>query len=1002
MGTLFDLSLPPHSDDWLNEQQRAAVRHGEGPLVVVAGAGTGKTRVIVERIRHLLETNPELSPEGILALTYTRKAAGEMAGRVRAAVGERAKGIVCGTFHSFCFDLLQERDPTLQLIDEVDHWILLRRNLARLNLQIFRRLAEPGQFLSDFTKFFSRCQDEVVTPEEYQNFAAGLSRALEQDGSALDAGERANRAEEAARQQEIARAYRASDLLLRERKLLTFGALLLETYHQFRDDPAMLEKQRRRFRFVLVDEFQDTNIVQLRLLEQLAGRRGNIFVVGDDDQAIYRFRGASFGSFKLFDQWFVGGGRPGAAPREAEVILDRNYRSTQRILRVAEATIRQNGDENRYRPDKRLTTGNPAGEKINLAEFAGPGDEAIWVAGQIEELHRRGRPWSDFAVLYRAHAHRDYLLEELRRRGVPFVIRNLSILSSSLLRDVLAWLRLVDSQHDNVACARVLAAPAWGMKPEDLVRLAERAAKGKGMSLWDALRSAPEGKQRGAKVDALVEMIGKLRAQARRLPVSEIFDRLVAAAGLAPYPAGADGLCLERFAAFLREWEKKSETQRLAEFIEYFHYYEEAGGKLPLDEPEPGDAVQLMTVHAAKGLEFEHTFVIHLSRGKFPAKRRRPVLEFPTALMKEAMPSGDFHIQEERRLFYVAVTRARARLTLTTLVGKRLAPSEFLTDILSEPALKAADIQQSAPQVVAPPPGGALPNTQAGAQAGVPRDARLFNSGEVAGLMGSRIAGWAQTYRPPVFEPLQLSASAVDAYRTCPLKFLFQSRWGIRGGPRAATTFGNVVHTTIKHFIGALRKAARVTFEDVAAIFEREWSPAGFEDEYQQKNYREEGLAQLRTFHAASIAAPPDVLMQEKVFELPLDVSILVTGRMDQVNRREGGGVEIVDYKTGRPRNQKDADKSLQLSLYALAAREVLDLQPESLVFYNLATNEAVGTTRTPTQLDKARAEVIEVAQNIRAGHFPATPGFPCRTCEFRAICPAHEQDVPLVPAPSR
>ena len=258
----------------LNAQQRAAVEHGDGPLLVVAGAGTGKTRVITERIRHLLESDPELPGEAIVGLTFTEKAAAEMKSRVTRSVGERGEKVFLGTFHSFCTNLLIEHDPELKPIEEVDHWILLRRNLPLLQLERYRKLAEPGHFLSDFVKFFSRCQDELVTPERYDGYAAELEAALHRDArqGGLENDERAIRLEEIARQREIARAYRASDALLREQKRLTFGMQMLDAVRALDEDAALLARMRERFRYILVDEFQDTNVAQLELLWRLAGR----------------------------------------------------------------------------------------------------------------------------------------------------------------------------------------------------------------------------------------------------------------------------------------------------------------------------------------------------------------------------------------------------------------------------------------------------------------------------------------------------------------------------------------------------------------------------------------------------------------------------------------------------------------------------------------------------------------------------------------------------------
>src|ERR1700734_3160822 len=375
-----------------------------------------------------------------------------MKSRVVRAIGDRAEGIWLSTFHSFCLDkILRVANPDLKVLEDIDHWILLRRHMAELNLKHFRRLAEPGEFLNDFLKFFSRCQDELVTPDDYLRHVDKSRQSYLQRRELLEADARALEEEELARQEELARVYRVSERLLRERNLLTFGAQLMQTVQLLRADAALLQSMRDQFHYVLVDEFQDTNIVQLELLWLLAGDRGNIVAVGDDDQAIYRFRGASFGSFTIFLKRFcgVGDSKLAVGGNKHLVSLTQNYRSTQRILRVAGEVISAN-EKSPLLPPKRLKTDNPDGERIRVAEFGTPDEEAHWVASEIERLHGPGNPWRNFAVLYRKHTHRDKLLEALRRRAIPFVIKRFSILSSTIVRDLLAYLRLIAVSSDNV------------------------------------------------------------------------------------------------------------------------------------------------------------------------------------------------------------------------------------------------------------------------------------------------------------------------------------------------------------------------------------------------------------------------------------------------------------------------------------------------------------------------------------------------------------------------
>ena len=536
----------------------------------------------------------------------------------------------------------------------------------------------------------------------------------------------------------MARAYRVSERLLRERNLITFGAQLLQAVELLRADENRLAALREQYRYILVDEFQDTNIAQLELLWLLAGERRNILAVGDDSQAIYRFRGASFGSFTIFLDRFCGAAKEAPVERlaaevaDAELPLDaanfaRGRRSdpAQRAAAVACHT-------------RRWSRKIPRAKKSASWNLRRRRKRRIGWPSEIERLHKAGRAWRSCAVLYRKHMHRAEIVEALQRRNIPFVIRRLSMLSSTLVRDLVAYLRLIAVPSDNVACARVMAAPYWRFEPRDLVRLAERARKNK--SLMDALESPQQefafGSQ--ARVAELLAFLKRLRQLASRAPARTVFDALVAELGLSPLPSDADRMHLERFAKFLEEWEAKSEEKSLAAFIEYFDFFLQADGDIAQTEESADDAVQLMTVHNAKGMEFDHVFVLTVSEGDFPARPQAPVLEFPAALMKEEQPKGEFRIQEERRLFYVALTRARRLLTISTVINRRKKPSPFLEDILADPRLKKAHAEQLTPKVRAAEGrrDGWIVSREPAATATVPDDSRRF-----ARVFANRVVG---------------------------------------------------------------------------------------------------------------------------------------------------------------------------------------------------------------------------------------------------------------------
>jgi DNA helicase-2/ATP-dependent DNA helicase PcrA len=989
-ATLFEMGPLPDSGLTLNEAQRRAITHGSGPLLVIAGAGTGKTRVITERIKHLLTTDASLLGENILALTFTNKAAGEMRSRVAKSNGERGKGLTIETFHSFCQGLLKEIAPDRKILEKVDHWILLRRNMRRLKLEKYRKLAEPGQFLNDFLQFFSRCQDELVSSADYARFAEGQAQKLEAERGQLDEDTYKERLDEVGKQREIARAYRASDDLLREKNSVAINGLITEAVALLENDAGKRAALEERYKHILVDEFQDTNMAQLRLLELLCAEPRNIVVVGDNDQAIYRFRGASFGSFKMFLERFAGW-QQGQDSGPFRVALTENYRSTPNILRVAQQVIAQNEVSADF-PNKILAPNKAEGERIRVAELADKESEARWVGSELERIHSAGRRWKDLAVLYRQHAHRDDLVEELSRRKIPFVITKLSILEHPLVRDVLAYLRLIAKPYDDVACARVLAMPAWQMRPEDLLRLAERAKRER-RPIYDILQS-PQGElafdTSHGSTDELLAFLLAQRKTVRRRTAREILAELTEWLEIAQRASERDRKTVGRLSEFVKEWEPKSERHDLAEFLEYLDYYEQANEKICLEDAALGDAVQLMTVHGAKGLEFSHVFLLRVNSRQFPSSDRAPLFEFPLSLMKEELPEGSFHIQEERRLFYVALTRAEERLTITTLAEKKGKVPVFIEDIMMEPAIKRRDVRQLAPKV---------PAAAQVAGDGLHAEGmdELFPAATGPAKIFSRIVQWAESYQTIVPEPLKLSPSSVEAYRKCPAQYLFEKLWSLDGAPRATLTFGRVMHQTIKRFMGELRKGNRINFDEVKRLFDTEWSERGFEDEYQQDEYKKDGMEQLRAFHAAMLEATPEILEQEKSFELPMANNVIVSGRFDQVNLLNGPrgkDVEIVDYKTGRPRSDADTRKNLQLSIYALAAKEIFEWNPVRLVFHYLQNNQLQTTTRDKKDFDEAERKVQETAADIRAGEFGAKRGFICKSCAYRMICPEHESHI--------
>jgi len=962
----------------LNERQRAAVEHVRGPMLVVAGAGTGKTTVLTQRIAHLLR-HGHARPDEILAITYTDNAADELVKRVADELGPGASTeLTAQTFHAYCYGLLGRCQRQFKVVEPIDLWVYLRRRLSDLQLRYYTRAASPAQFLEALLAFFDNCHDELRTEDDYDRYVEELAAGkhpLPRVTKSKDA-EGMSRDEVLARCREIANAFRTVERMLAQAGLGTFGHMILRAMQILRSEPAVLAEARRRTRFILVDEFQDSNIAQIGLAELLAGEERNLFVVGDPDQAIYKFRGASSAAFEEFIARF---------PETKAVVLERNQRSTSAILNCAHAVFAFNpavkcplGGDLRFnrqalisdREARARRAGTPMQpERVDLALVTNAEDEAREVAEDIQRRIRargtaglaRGRP--GFAVLYRQHLHRDLVVKELASRGIPFKVEGLDAIETAEVRDLLACLRALQPPTDTGALLRVAALPMFGLEATT-VRDALRGSRERDLA------SIIRGLQGGVAVlSALDNARAELAAADWDAPRAvEIAIKRFALQSAAPP--------VEALRQFVRTWKAKPITAsgKLEEFLDYMHWFSQAGGCIEYRQPDvpEANAVRLMTVHSAKGLEFDHVYLLRATSGSFPTNYREKLFGMPPQLHDphSLAPDDDseLHKQEERRLFYVGMTRARDSLGIyARLRGKSPTPAGFVRELVQAPVGSPGWVQRKVEPL-------------------------LEVSASGGGLQSSGLGAWFLLPPSSRLKQASLSASAIEDYEICPLRFKIRRDWVLPGEISGALKYGTAVHLALRDFYDAILAGRPRTLQDLSQVFTDALLSQAFDDEHQLELYRRQGREQLEHFfHAWSDGAKPPVLHTEKTFELKMN-GLLLRGRVDRVDRTEGDGVAIVDYKTGSPKDEVDARNSLQLSIYAIAASELWKLRPERLIFYNLETNEEIAATRTEKQLDETRGRIMNVAEKIAAGNFEPKPGFHCRSCLFRAVCPATEE----------
>jgi superfamily I DNA/RNA helicase/RecB family exonuclease len=964
--------------------QRRAIEHVLEPMLVIAGAGTGKTTVLTRRIARLIR-ECGVSPQEILAVTYSENSAREMRERVQAELrGTETSGLRVTTFHAYCNNLLARCGKQFGVLDEKDLWIYLRKRIRELHLNYFVRAAKVSQFLDDLLDFMRRCQDELVGPEKYAEYVGRLERnelpvprvTKSKDAVSLSDEEVLGRC------REIANVFTTVERMLAEDNLGSFGHMITHAHALLEQDSELLACEREHARFILVDEFQDANFAQVKILQKLAGSERNIFAVGDPDQAIYRFRGASSAAFGLFRHHF-----PGAKL----VVLDKNRRSTTPILRTAFAVISKNPttfheeketsfpyqrsplvskrDEDAVREGK---SSHP--DPVETVILTAKENECFDLGKVIQEKRRRLRcEWKDFAILYRAHPHRDQVAVELAERQIPFSIENMDVMDMPEARDLFACLGAVVSPDDGASLFRVAALPQFDIDPEKLragMRKLSRDSESPGLAA--VLPQIAGGAAVLEELQQIRDEVARTKAKSRGA-LEIIIERFGFDRSSRPLAAVLE---------FVSNWEKKpiTSTREIAELLEYVDYFREAGGAITMPSHDD-NAVRLMTAHSAKGLEFPHVFILRASSPSFPGSFHETLVEFPRELRDPDSVAQDdgkeLHLQEERRLFYVAMTRARDSLTIYARRGtgkKDSTPPGFLRDLLKDSQLNRW-----------------LRSRHAHAF-----QTDLFGAAVVP-IAASRTSQWLLL--PPALNlSARLSASAVASYDICPLQFKLEREWRIPREVPAAMQYGASMHRVLRAYYDSVRFGRPYSEEALIELFRNDLGRARIQDRYQHDLYETQGIDQLRQFVSASQAAPvPEVLHAEEAFEVRIG-NTAVVGRIDRIDRAADGSVVITDYKTGKPQSQEDADESLQLSVYALAAHEKWGYRVDQLVFHNLLENVSVISRRTGVQLEGARLKVDEVAQNIAAGNFKAKPGFYCAFCPYRNLCPATEKRLYSIP----
>ncbi|MEN6561845.1 MAG: ATP-dependent DNA helicase [Acidobacteriota bacterium] len=953
----------------LNPAQRRAVLHGGGPLLIVAGAGTGKTKVLTHRIARLIAAKAA-RPDQILAVTFTEKAASEMEARVDVLVPYTSSFAEISTFNSFGERVLRDYaldagyPPDFRLLADVDQAVFFRENLFRLPLDYYRPLGQPTRHIQEVLEAIRRLKQEDVRPEDYIRYAEDLGRR------AADEAAR----ETARKHLEIARVFAAYQALLKDRGLIDFEDQVTLVVDLLRRRPSVLDEVRRRYRYILVDEFQDTNYVQFELVKMLAAEHRNLTVVGDDDQSIFRFRGASLSNILGFEAVY---------PEAERIVLTRNYRSTQPILDASYRLIRHN-DPNRLeaqdRVDKRLRAASRGRAKsIHMLSFDTLAHEADAVAGRILGIRGQGAAWRDMAVLVRRNADADPYLRSFNMKQIPYRFSgSRGLYQQEEIKVLVAFIRaLTDFENSRdlfyLALSDVYRADAY-----DLSRVAGYAEK-KNISLHDVFKTIAAGpspveiaaptaetiRRVFADIAAFAELAGAKSAGEVVYAFLERTGYLKALVEPMTLESEVRVKNVRLFFDKIKGFSEFVENASIRSFARYLDLLAEVGDNPATSEAElDEDAVSVLTVHKAKGLEFGTVFIVGLIEDRFPGRERRDRIPVPDGVLKETLPGRENYVQEERRLFYVAMTRARRALYMTwardygTKRFKRISP--FI--------LEALDIPKMPEDVL---------------KASVLEEIRRY------ALAAGRPAAPASVR--PSGTP-RLSFVRIEDYLLCPLKYKFRHDMRVPILPHHAIVFGRVLHGVVYDYLKKRMHGRAVTIEDVLNDYRASWVNEGFLSREHEELRKAAGEKALRLFFEREEGSGRRPAFLERPFRWQ-ERGLRFSGRFDRVDFEDAGAV-IIDYKTAEVASRKEADRaaadSLQMDVYALSFLKTEGMAPAETRLHFLESDIVGRAAKGPQELARAAEKIREAAEGIKAGDFGARPDWhSCSACEFKTICPS-------------
>ena len=989
----------------LNPQQQEALKTTDGAILINAGAGSGKTKVLTNKIAYLIRKG--VSPENILALTFTDKAASEMFDRVNELITSYGD-LTITTFHSFCKDIIHENILELKLnvapkiLDDTAQLVWFVKNIDAFNMEHIKIGFQPVTLADELRKTISRLQDEYITYEKLEKYVS--------KSEAKSRGEEER--EKLNTLKDLLKAYKAYEIYKEKNNMIDFGDMLTKTYGLLKSKPLILKKYQKQFKYILVDEYQDTNFIQLQIVNLLAGEYKNITIVGDDDQSIYSFRGSNLTNVAEFKKKY---------PKHKELLLEQNYRCSKNILNVTNNLISKKPD----RIVKKLFTNNDDGDKVVIAECRNEEEQAMYIINELSKLVKKNN-YRDIAILIRRKKDAQPILDLLTKHRIPYdFVSNTSFFREPIIKDVMAYIRIAaDPLTANVEIMRILHRDVFAIKPAEKGKFS-RFAYHKKISIFEAFERLQEIKIDQSRFSHVYGKISDLIQLKTKLNLTELIYKILFELDFYKHEVSLSNerniALLNQFYKFVVDYYNLYGEDEITELIDYIEY----ASKFEIKEEHDGinNAIQIMTLHTAKGKEFPYVFIPNLVKGKLPTNYQSDKIKIPDELNngeKTSFNESELHNQEERRLLYVGMTRAEKKLFLSYALrygeNKRDSkPSQFLEEIkhtenpnilyqkikLDPIAIKEesvteqikqkyikdiiSDLQRSQYTTIIPKI-MLLDKIEGNTPSDLLKDIKEPNYGNILGqIKNGELEKEREIEQEPIF-----SASQFNTYNRCPRVYKYRYVYRIPSAPKPYFDFGGTVHSVIEGLSKKVMEGEKANLELAEHLLETQWRNQGYSTEIEEKQAKNDARNIIKTFLEEEMRNQAKIIDVEKRFTIKVG-GHRIQGVIDRIDKK-GEDYMIIDYKTSKTLIfENKLREDAQLLTYEMAAKELYGKKPKRVGLWFLRQNRKIMIESKDEDIKKIEQKIFDTIHLIMKEEFKPTPGWECRNCDYGLLCEAPE-----------